>query len=140
MDVGVAEIDADSIAPVLINGPSETIGDEVESGAPGHLLPLPGPAVSANRPPETVGVGVQVGQSDAFGADVPAGQRIVGVAPDCCDDVVLDGQFESADRLAQVADADLLLRSLLRGRHVLIVARARHTNGNAVQALLRNPQ
>ena len=69
-------------------------------------------ADTSDRPPQPVGVLVQVRQRDALGADVPPRQRVVGVAADVGDPRsagrVLDGEEQAADRLAQVAHAALL--------------------------------
>ena len=67
------------------------------------VRPLADPA---HRAPQPVGVGVDVGERDALGADVAAGERVGVVAADRGDAVTLDGQLEPADRLAEVADAE----------------------------------
>ena len=84
------------------------LGDEVDRLGPVDLVPGVGRAVAPDGSAQPVGIGVDVGDRDALGADVPARQRVVRVALHAGDGAVLDGEHEAADGLAQVADADLL--------------------------------
>ena len=138
VDVGVAEVDPDRVATVGVDGRGEPVGDEVERLAPPDLRPLAGVAVAPHRPAQPVRVGVHVRDGDALGTDVPARQRVVGVAAHPGDRTGLEGDLESADGLAEVADAELLDRGVRRRRHVRILAR-RHAAGTTRRALVRIP-
>ena len=67
-------------------------------------------AVASADPPDRtaqpVGVLVDVLERDRLGADVPARQRVVGVAADVGDPALVEGHHQPADRLAQVAHAE----------------------------------
>ncbi len=82
--VGVAEVDADRVAAVLVDRPRQPVGHAVQGLVPADLHPLGVGAVAdpAYRPPQPVGVGVHVGQRDALGADVAARERVRGIAAD----------------------------------------------------------
>ena len=79
--VGVAEVDADGVAAVPVQGVGQPVGDQVERLVPADLLPVVA-ATRRDRPAQPVGVVVHVGERDALGADVAARERVVGVAPD----------------------------------------------------------
>ena len=105
--VGVAEVDAQGV-PVRVDRLGEPVGDQVERAVPPDLLPhrLRGSPWGdpPYRLPQAVPVVVHVRDGHALGADVPAGQRVVGVAAHRRHPALFDGQLEAADRLAQVAD------------------------------------
>ena len=59
-----------------------------------------------DRAAQPIGVVVNVDEGDALRADVPARERIVGVAAYVGHPVALERELQAADRLAQVADTD----------------------------------
>ena len=112
VDVRVAEVDADGVAAVVVGGLGQAVGDQVDASA----QPISSQAVSPFASVETRRTGlrsrsdvVHVRDRHALGADVPAREWVGGVAANRGDGAVVDGQFEAADRLTQIADADALL-------------------------------
>ena len=77
--VGVAEVDRQRVAAVLVDGPGEVRRHQVERLVPGHLLPPV--ADAAHRAAQPVRVLVHVLERDRLGADVPARQRVVRRRP-----------------------------------------------------------
>ena len=108
--VGVAEVDADRVAAVPVDGAGDAVGDQVERLVPADLVPLAGGPVTAYGTTQPVGVVVEVADRDALGADVATGERVVRVAADAGHAPVVDGELEAADRLADVADTQPGLR------------------------------
>ena len=96
--VGVAEVDAERVPAVRVDRGGETVGGEVERLVPADPLParlaggrVDDPADGASQP---VGVVVHVGDRDALGTDVPARQRVVGVAAHPGDPAVGQGELQ----------------------------------------------
>ena len=77
--VGVAQVDADRVATVLVDGTGELVGRQVERLVPADLDPVV--ADPPHRSPQPVGVLVDVGQRHPLGADVPTRERVVRRCP-----------------------------------------------------------
>ena len=101
VDVRVAQVGSDSGRAVGLLQRSQARARQCEGVVPADRQPAR--ALAAHRRVQPVGIGLQVEDGIALGADVAATEGIVRVAADRDRAVALQLQLEAADGLAQVA-------------------------------------
>src|SRR5262245_48122240 len=111
VDCGIAEISRDGISTMLSLNPFQVPGHFVERFGPADSLPTI--VSAAYGKPEAVLIKVNILQSDGFGTDVTAAERIVLVPADIETPVRPDGNFNAAHSFAQVAGA--IVRRIIFG-------------------------
>ena len=109
--VGVAEVDADRVAAVRVDR-SRASRSATRSRASSQAISLPSPVAGRGAPGRRAGRGRRGYPRCAtpLGQMCPRDSGSSGLPRTAGDRAVLDGQLEAADRLAQIADTDLLLR------------------------------
>ena len=100
---GVADVDGDRIPPVAGLHVEQPGGDLVQGLLPAHLLPLA--AAPAQRPPQAVGVHVDLLEGLGLDAQEAAAERVQGVAADGQHLAVRMLDLDAAHRLAEIAGA-----------------------------------
>src|SRR5205809_763848 len=99
---GVAPVEADRVAAVLLPDLAEAPGHEIEGLVPGDLLEA-ARCVAAHRPAQPVRVVVDGGDGDSLRADVTLGEDVILVGAHRQNSIALDLELEPADRLAERA-------------------------------------
>src|SRR5215216_237997 len=115
MNVRITEIRGDGIPSIVRVNAFEVLRHLVESFVPADTLPTVWSATHGIS--QAVFVVVNVLQGDGFRADVAAAERIVFVAADLQALVTLHGDFDAADRFADIAVA--IMRRAGHGRAIL---------------------
>ncbi len=109
MDVGVAEVDTDGVATVLLLNGFEPLSNLVQGVGPGNLAPL---AIHFfDRLAQAVRVFLQVFQGNRLGTDVTATEGIVFVALDTQHLAAIVFDDQTAHGLTQITGSMVYSRS-----------------------------
>jgi hypothetical protein len=120
---GIAHVDGDGVAPVVLQDARDVPVDLGERVVPCHLVP--GRVAADHRGAKPIGIAVERGQRRALGADVAVRQHVVVVAADAGDLAAAGRDREPAGGFAERTRAEM--GALVHGRGVR--GRRRRCNG-----------